>query len=548
MGLPAIPCFRGASRHATDPWLSPRKHGTRRRFLRIAFRLARWLLLSLLCSFLFFHRLADRDLWSSHEGRAAQNAATILRDGCWGLPKLYDGHPELQKPPLYYWLVALLARNGTVDAWAVRLPAALSALGGVLLLFGWLAARGRPVAGLVAAVVLATTVHYTWLARVGRIDMPLTLVVSTALICFAVVDQRRKPLHRGEPAALATGLFSNDSPGSLRCRFACLLGYLAIAAAVMLKGPIGIVLPAAVLTVHALVQGQLCLNNLRRSSLWWGVPLVLALTVPWFCWVNGQTNGDFFRVFFLHHNFDRGLGSADDLRVHPWWFYGPRWLIDFFPWSPLVLAGLVYLLRSGRWRGDPEARFGLVWFAVMLALLSCAGFKRADYLLPAYPGAALLLGCVAEQWYRASLRPRRLVVGFAMIVAGCLAGWGGFLHHILPNWEPVLEQRTFANAIRREVPPPRAVHFFRAESHALAFHIGGPMDTFLEWENLDIWVGRPGVHYIVMPMDCAAEWREHLTSGQLVEVLRNTDLVPDIPPRQQMVLMRTDNALAPLPQ
>src|SRR5262245_37023895 len=71
---------------------------------------------------LFFYRLADRDLWSSHEARAAQNAQSILIDGAWGLPHLFDGKPELQKPPLYYWLVAAVAgmSGGVVDAWTVR--------------------------------------------------------------------------------------------------------------------------------------------------------------------------------------------------------------------------------------------------------------------------------------------------------------------------------------------------------------------------------------------------------------------------------------------
>src|SRR5262249_46235179 len=67
---------------------------------------------------LFFHRLADRDLWSSHEARAAQNAQGILDTGDWVLPQLYDQRPELQKPPLFYWLVAGFARlrGGPVDA------------------------------------------------------------------------------------------------------------------------------------------------------------------------------------------------------------------------------------------------------------------------------------------------------------------------------------------------------------------------------------------------------------------------------------------------
>src|SRR5881227_596491 len=92
-----------------------------------------------LCGILFFLRLGDRDLASSHEARAAQNAQRILDTGEWALPRLFDGRVEMQKPPLYYWIVALLAalNGGTVDAWCVRLPAALAACGCVFLLLLW---------------------------------------------------------------------------------------------------------------------------------------------------------------------------------------------------------------------------------------------------------------------------------------------------------------------------------------------------------------------------------------------------------------------------
>src|SRR5262249_18371288 len=93
--------------------------------------------LIVLCAFLFFHRLADRDLWSSHEARAAQNAQSILTTGDWLMPRLFDLRPELQKPPLFYWLVAGVAQltGGDVNAWAVRLPAAMAAAACVLVLF-----------------------------------------------------------------------------------------------------------------------------------------------------------------------------------------------------------------------------------------------------------------------------------------------------------------------------------------------------------------------------------------------------------------------------
>jgi len=107
----------------------------------------------------------------------------ILDEGYWLVPRLFDGHLELQKPPLYYWLVASIAwlRGGIVDAWAVRLPAALSAFLCVMFLYLVGVQSKRPVAGLLAALILASCVHFTWLARVGRIDMPLTTTITFAL-------------------------------------------------------------------------------------------------------------------------------------------------------------------------------------------------------------------------------------------------------------------------------------------------------------------------------------------------------------------------------
>src|SRR5262249_9547195 len=114
------------------------------------------LALTLLSVFLFFYRLGDRDLWSSHEGRAAQDAETILEDGNWGLPRLFDPkYVDLQKPPLYYWLVASAAfiRGRPVDAWTVRLPSALAAVGCVFLLYGFAIRRGRSRASFLAALI-----------------------------------------------------------------------------------------------------------------------------------------------------------------------------------------------------------------------------------------------------------------------------------------------------------------------------------------------------------------------------------------------------------
>lgn len=486
-------------------------------------------LLLCLCGFLFFYRLAERDLWSSHEGRAAQDAETMLREGRWGIPRLFDDHADLQKPPLYYWLVAALAylQGGNADSWVVRLPAALSGLACVLILFLFGSGRGRPLAGFLGAAMLATMVHFTGLARIGRIDMPLTLAVSSALFGF----------YQGIRAERGSW-----------CGFS--IAYVACAVAVLLKGPIGMILPAAVMGVFLCLEMRLAPRfkddtpALRgeppaaarpawtacAATLWWGVPLMLGLSAPWFVWAWLHTDGELFRQFLWHHNVERAFGGSS-LRAHEWWFYGPRLAVDLFPWSVLLPVAGKYFLRRGRWREDDEARFGLVWLLSIVVLLSCVRFKRADYLVPAYPGAALFLGCMCERWFREKIRATQpksgltlAILSLVLVVLGCVAGWWFYTARILPRDEPAREHKSFAAAIRRLVPTPGLVIFFRVEAHALAFHVGKPINTILEWENIDIWAGRPGSYYIVMPPECAESWQKHVTAGRLEVVLRNEDL------------------------
>jgi 4-amino-4-deoxy-L-arabinose transferase-like glycosyltransferase len=480
---------------------------------------------------LFYHSLAKRDLWSSHEGRAAQDAQSILDDGCWGLPRLFDLRPEMQKPPLYYWWVAAIAwlRGTRVDAWAVRLPAATAALGTMLVLYGFGIRRGRPLAGWLAAMIAATAVHFTWLARVGRIDMPLTLTTTLSLVGFYFL---RQPTVRAE---------------SQGARWPFLIAYGCIALGILLKGPIAIVLVGAALALQLLCEGRLPRSwrmkawrplavNLR---LWPGLALAAALVAPWFFWAGMQTHGMLFQTFLWYHNIERAFGGAEALRAHPWWFYVPRFCADFLPWSPLlVIAGWCFW-RQKELRDDREVRFGLAWMFAIVLILSCARFKRADYLLPAYPGAALVLGCLIERWHQRRALKRQSVPVFAACLIVCVAGWCVYVDGILPQEEPALEQKRFAEEIRRLAPAPQLVLFFRAESHALAFHVGSPIDTFLEWENLDIWAGRPGCYYIVMPPECAAEWPEHVRSGKLIEVVRNTDMPGAGRHERPLVLVRT---------
>jgi 4-amino-4-deoxy-L-arabinose transferase-like glycosyltransferase len=480
--------------------------------------------LLLLCSLLFFLGLGDRDLLSSHEARAAQDAQMILDDDCWGLPRLFDGHIELQKPPLYYWLVALFGAvlGGQVDAWAVRLPAACAALGCVLFLYFLGRRSGRSPAGFLAGLVLATCLHFTWLARTGRIDMPLTLTVTLAAGGFYL------GVHAGisKPGGRAWPWY--------------LLGYVNVALGILLKGPIALMLWGAIIGAFVLWHcawrrkdeaGPSVTGFMR--SLVWGLPLVALIAAPWFVWANGATNNQVWEVFFCYHNFERGLGGSETLAAHPFWFYVPRALIDLLPWSLVLPVSAWYVWRPATSPRDPDplARFGALWFVAVFGLLSCMSFKRADYLLPAYPGAALFLGCVGERWLISArgaskalstlTTPRRFAIAVGALVTCYALGWCVYTLWIVPRQEQNWPYYQLARDIRSRTDKP--IIFFRAESHVLAFHMGRPLDTILEWENLDVWASQPFPVYFVMPPDAARDWPDHLTKGRLEEVFRTSD-------------------------
>jgi 4-amino-4-deoxy-L-arabinose transferase-like glycosyltransferase len=467
---------------------------------------------------LFLYKLADRDLWSSHEARAAQDAQTIIDTGDWLLPRQFDGHAELQKPPLYYWLVTLIGKlqSGDVDAWAERLPAAIAALGTVALLFGALRQSGRPIAAIVAALILATAQHFTWIGRTGRIDVPLTLAVTSSVL----------------------GLHS-------KCVGWQICGYVALAAGVLLKGPIGIVLPTAILSMEWAFRprtGPAVDRGHLRLSLLWGVPLVLALSIPWFVVAHLRTDGEFTRVFFWYHHVQRATGSAATLATHPWWTYLVRWSVDPLPWSPLIVTLGWAAWRTPWLREDPWARLGCVWMVSVTVLLSLSKFKRADYLLPAYPGFALAVGCLAERACNLLSEERRrrwLVVGTVIVCAVAVVVWSCLLNTVVPALDAERTKQSFAKAIRQCVPVPEEVLFFRVEDHLLAFHLGRPTSGFLEWENLEVWAGRSGTHHIVMPAECAAQWRQYISSGTLEELIRFTDRSDRERPRD-LVLVQTN--------
>ncbi|MBI3821129.1 MAG: hypothetical protein HY289_00445 [Planctomycetes bacterium] len=354
---------------------------------------------------------------------------------------------------------------------------------------------------------LLSSLHFTWLARVGRIDMPLTTAITVALGSFYLGNR---------DGASRTGWHA--------------LGYVALGFGLLLKGPIAVVLPAVVAACGLAFAWRHANAKRQVATLCWGVPLMLAIAAPWYIWANSHTDGRLWDVFFWYHNVERGLGGSETLKSHPWWLYVPVALFDLLPWSLVLPAALWWFWRNREARQDNAAWFGLIWFAAITLFLSCMSFKRADYLLPAYPGLAIFLGVCIERWLRGSepeAQAREDGLSLACASGSIRITGVAFMLVYLVGWQvydrwigPVEDYRPLARDIRGHTTGP--VIFFRAESHPLMFHLGKPVDTILEWENLEWWVDRPTATYFIMPQACADAWNaEH--AGLLEVVLRAND-------------------------
>jgi 4-amino-4-deoxy-L-arabinose transferase-like glycosyltransferase len=357
-----------------------------------------WRLALLLCALLGVPGLG-RGLWTPDEPREAEISREMALAPTL-IPTL-NGHRFIEKPPLYYWVVAGVFRAlGHPSADAARAVSALAGLLSALCVYAWAARAGRRRAGLIAAAMLATSVQFLVSTHWVLID-PL-LMLFTTLAAWAGWE-----------------LFA----GSARPRAWTTLLYAALVATLWTKGLVGVVLVVAGLAAYA-VLGR---GELRRlHPLGGGVFLalmVLALggaiglaggrEALWeWAWVNHVQR-------LLHPG---ATGHRQPLLYYAWTL---PWAV--LPWLPALLDAL----RPSAWRaaapGAGLPRYAALLAAAMLLVLSISATKRETYLLPLLPPLFLWLGLHVEHWWAAWRQRDEARLGwrwwtqFALLAAYALA-------------------------------------------------------------------------------------------------------------------------------
>lgn len=343
---------------------------------------------------LFSFGASVRDMTYPDELRYAEVAREMRESGDWFLPKLnYEVYPD--KPPFFFWLLAL-AQSGLGET----TPAALlpSILSGLLLLFVTFL-LGRELydeeTGLLSMWVCATFLLFLLVSQVVRMDILFTLLITTALYLMI----RHLNLDANDPK----GLYG---------------GYLLIGLALITKGPVGLIVPIlAFLPLLLSGRGEM----LRRLVPGRGLLLILLIPLLWLVPAALTGGREYITEILLHQSAGRVVNSFSHAK--PFYYYFMIFPVLFLPWSPFLLLYGAPGIRSALSSNRRSRAFLLSWVLGTLLFFSLVSGKIAIYLLPMMPGLALLTGRAFAGFLRSPGEGKLLFrIALALSALFCAAG------------------------------------------------------------------------------------------------------------------------------
>lgn len=352
------------------------------------------------------------------ESCSALAAVEMLQSGDLLTPTYY-GKPFYHIPGLSYWAMLPCLKIFGQSLFAVRLPSILAALA-LITLTGLVAkALAGARAGILAALVLATSREFSRYAALCMCDMLFSLFCCLGLtFAFMAYAESRKRLL---PFSVSSASGTASSDGDLEevlprlshsrealhvCLTAC-----SLALAVLTKGPIGVLLPA--LSLFIFLSCYRSFKLLQGKNILLACAFFSAIGLPWF-FANYQVQSmSYFDAMFLHENLQRFIGTAKNIGVipynqmlafqHPPYYMLKGFFVLFAPWTvlmPLVIFSLVRLMRATNEtaRLKQAICFSICWISTVIAFFTLADSNWSYYVLPTMPAAAVLMALCASRW------------------------------------------------------------------------------------------------------------------------------------------------------
>lgn len=361
-----------------------------------------WLLCTL-CILSLFMFLGSTWFHTRGEPREAVVAFSMIDKGNWVLP-VNSGVDMAYKPPFFHWCIAVVASVvGSVNEYTSRMPSALALSAMVLVGFVFYARRRNTETAFLAALITLTNFEVHRAGVACRVDMVLT-------------------------AAMVIALFQLYKWGERGLKGVPLTGVLALSAAALTKGPVGIVLPCVVTAVFLWIRGM------RFMKIFFSFLAVALLSciLPalWYyaAWLQG---GEQFYGLVYEENVLRFLGKMSyESHINPAYYNVVTVVAGYVPYTLLLLVSLFFLHYSkptGKpllwWKRfkeyirkmDDVRLFSLLSIVIIFVFYCIPKSKRSVYLLPIYPFIAYFLAEYILYLRRRHLKSLQI---FGSIMAG----------------------------------------------------------------------------------------------------------------------------------
>ena len=359
---------------------------------------------------IFLPGIRSLPLMDPEEPRCALIVREMMDHGDWIEMHLH-GEPYYDKPAPYFWVAgAATWLTGSVEAGG-RSVSALAAIAAVLVTYFFARRMFGARAGLLAAVILATSGEFAFIARWYRMEMPYAAAAWGAMFCFWRMEDHCQRTQ------------ARQSRGWLGFYALCGL-------ATLFKGPVGLALPVMVVGVYLLCSGRP--RRVFELLNVWGILIYFVIAAPWYVAVTLRDPAYAYQ-FFMVQNLGRYGEKVKDRIFYA--TYLPVVVLGCAPWTVWLIETLPRMWPRP-WKRRMDSPGTLFLFAALLVpfvFFSLSGTKLVHYVLPVFPPAAILMGALAER-FLASERFRRWalvgLLGVVFAVAVCPIVLGYFTNDI----------------------------------------------------------------------------------------------------------------------
>ncbi len=345
--------------------------------------------------FAYILLLGFRPLTIPDETRYGEIPREMLTSKDWVVPRL-NGLKYFEKPVFGYWANAVSMIAFGENAFALRIPSALSVIISALMIFLLVRrfSRGGPTAFLVPAIFLTCPIVLA-IGHLNLLDSLLSMLLTGSLVCFFFAHMAENWRRKTFFLALM-GVF-------------CGLAFLT-------KGFLAFAVP--VLTVAPFLVWEGRYKDLFRIP-WIPIITALVIVLPWSLMIHFR-EGDFWHYFFWTEHVARFVNPVRGQHPKPLWYFLPVLIGGALPWviqSPAALPGVLKFEMK-----NPLIRFAVCWLLFPFLFFSICSGKLIPYILPCFPPLAIVFAIGLVAYFEIGKKRAFSVAAWGLAI---LCGLGG---------------------------------------------------------------------------------------------------------------------------